>query len=249
MRVLIADDLPLARAQIRRQLEADPEIEIVAECGDGRSAVQAVRTHNPDLLLLDVELREGGGFEVLEEIGAGAVPAVVFVTAHETFAARAFDVEAVDYLVKPFSDERLRAAVSRVKRRMATVPRALRESGRALVRSYPRRLVLRVDDRAVVLSIADVDYVEAAGNYLYVHAGREAHLTRERLASIEDRLPPQLFARIHRSTIVNVTRITEIHPLFNGDQSITLKTGQRLTVSRTYRERFLRTVEGGTGSE
>ena len=245
IRTLIVDDMLLARTRLRRHLGDDPDIEVVGECSGGQEAIDAITTLAPDLLLLDVQMPEVDGFEVLAAVGAGTVPAVIFVTAYDQFALRAFEVHALDYVLKPFDAERLRKTVNRAKQQLkgrtavtGDKVQALLEEIRAQA-TYPRRLAVKSDGRTVFLSVADIDYVEAAGNYLRIQAGSESHMIRERLSELETRLNPELFARIHRSTIVNVDRIKEMTPLFNGDQVVVLRNGKKLTLSRTFRDRLL----------
>jgi two-component system, LytTR family, response regulator len=242
IRTLIVEDMPLARKRIRRYLGADPEVEVIGECPDGLSAVAAIRELAPDLLFLDVQLPEMDGFQVLGEVGAEQVPAVIFVTAYDQFALPAFDVHAVDYLLKPFGRERFRRAVERAKsqirqRRTGDVDGRLR----ALLDDvgaprYPKRLAVKSSGATVILSADEIDFVEGAGNYLRLRAAGETHLIRDRLSQLETKLDPAKFARIHRSTIVNVERIKKMSPLFNGDQLVILRDGTRLTMSRRYRE-------------
>jgi two-component system LytT family response regulator len=246
MRTLIVDDMELARKRARRFLTDMPDVEIVGECADGASAIDAVRALAPDLLVLDVQMPEVDGFDVLAAIGADAVPAVVFLTAFDHFAVRAFEAHALDYLLKPFSAERLREAVERARARVESRRAGdLGESLRALLADrdpapkYLKRVGVKTGGKTVFLAIDDVDYVEAAGNYLSLHAGADSHLIREKIGVFEKRLDPERFVRIHRSTIVNVDRVKEMQPLFNGDQTLVLRSGAHLTVSRTYRERLV----------
>lgn len=246
IRTLIVDDMLPARKRIRRFLGAHAEFEIVGECADGRAAVSAVRELAPDLLFLDVQMPEMDGFQVLEEIGAQLPPAVVFVTAYDQFALRAFDVHALDYLLKPFDEERFRRALERAETQLEqSRAGATNERLRALlneVSARPKRaarIAIKSSGRTVLLATDEIDYVEGAGNYLRLKAGKKMHLIRDRLSRVEERLDPEKFVRIHRSTIVNVERIKELRPLFNGDQALTLHDGTRLTMSRSYREKLL----------
>jgi len=250
IRAVIADDMMLARKRLRRHLAAHPEVEIVAEAPGGREAIDAVRAHKPDLLFLDVQMPEVGGFDVLEQLGPDAVPAVIFVTAYDQFALKAFEVHALDYLLKPFDAERLAEALARAARliqRQATGQAAgelrslLSELGTS--EKYPRRLVIRADGRMVFLPVEDIEYVEAAGNYLRIITGSGAHMIRDKISDMEQRLDPSSFARIHRSTIVNLDRIKEMQPLFNGDQTVILRGGRKLTMSRTYREAVMKVLD------
>ena len=244
IRTLIVDDMLLARNRLRRHLEVDSDLEIVAEASGGQEAIDTIRALKPQLLFLDVQMPEIGGFDVLEEVGADAVPAVVFVTAYDQFALKAFEVHALDYLLKPFDAERLATAVSRAKRLIA---RSSAEGTAGRLRAllseigtgakHPRRIVIKADGRTVFLPVEDIDYIEAAGNYLrIVTTTGESHMIREKIGEMELRLDPVNFARIHRSTIVNIDRIKEMQPLFNGDQTVFLRGGKKLTLSRTYRE-------------
>jgi two-component system LytT family response regulator len=246
IRTLLVDDMQLARDRLARHLEEYEDVEIIGECASGEEAIEAIRTRRPDLVFLDVHMPQINGFDVLERVGSDAVPAVVFVTAYDQFALKAFEVNAIDYLLKPFDADRLRSTVERVRRQLElrggrTADRRLEGLLRSLSRRPQRasRLALKVDGRTVFVNAQDVDYVEAAGNYVSIQAGSEAYLVRERLSQMEATLDPEMFVRIHRSTIVNVTRVKEMAPLFNGDQAVTLRTGKKLTVSRSFRDRFM----------
>lgn len=251
IRTLIVDDMLLARKRVRRHLDQDPEVEVVGECADGREAIAAIRDLAPDLLFLDVQMPETDGFEVLTTVGADAVPAVIFVTAYDQFALRAFEVHALDYLLKPFDAERMRAAVERAKKQIrdSRLPeaddrlRALLEEVRTGSR-FVKRLAVKSSGRTTFLNVTDIDFVEAAGNYLRLQVGGESHLIRERMNALEAKLDPEKFVRIHRSTIINVDRVKEMHPLFNGDQTVIMKNGKQLTMTRNYRERLVALIEG-----
>lgn len=252
IRTLIVDDMLLARKRVRRYLGADAEVEIVGECADGHAAVAAIESLSPDLLFLDVQMPELDGFGVLETIGAEQMPAVIFVTAYDQFALRAFEVHALDYLLKPFDRERVRKALERAKAQLRQRDsNDLDERLQALLKDlktesrYLKRLAVKTAGRTVFLLTKEIDWIESAGNYLKLHAGRESHLLRERMGQLETRLDPSKFVRIHRSTLVNIDRIREMQPLFNGDQLVTLRDGQQLTMSRTYRDRLLSLLEQG----
>ena len=247
IRTLIVDDMLLARTRLRRHLSADPAVEIVGECSGGREAIAAITALRPDLVFLDVQMPEIGGFDVLEAVGADAVPAVIFVTAHDEFALRAFEVHAIDYVLKPFDAERLAKTMDRVKRLLGA-PAAAHDELRALLAEWGgtkhhHRIAIRADGKTVFVPVDDIDYVEAAGNYVRIQAGGESHLVRDRLSRMSQALPPARFARIHKSTVVNVLRVKEMHPLFNGDQTLVLRSGKELTLSRTYRANFLALME------
>lgn len=245
MRALVVDDMQLARDRLLRHLRAEEDIEVIGECAGGREAIAAIRDLRPDLLFLDVQMPEVDGFQVLEAVGTAAVPVVIFVTAYDQFALRAFEVSAVDYLLKPYTAERLAAALARARQQLAS--RGVKEVDARLVTLLetiasrpvpPRRMALKLEGKTVIVATDDIDYVEAAGNYVRIVVGREAHIVRDRLSQMEATLDPATFVRIHRSTIVNVNRIKEMQPLFNGDQSIVLRSGAKLTMSRTYRDRL-----------
>jgi two-component system, LytTR family, response regulator len=246
IRTIVVDDMELARNRLVRYLARHPDVEVIAECGDGTTAIETVRSLAPDLVFLDVQMPECDGFEVARSLGEERVPEIVFVTAFDEFAIKAFEVHAVDYLLKPFSDERLEKTLDTVRRRLQQ-PRApqgaphLSDFLRALhpLAKRQRSIIVKANGRSVVLHQNEIDWVEASGNYLKIHAGKESHLIRETMAQFEDRLAPEIFVRIHRSTIVNVSRVRELHPLFNGDQELVLRDGQRLTMSRTFRQRLM----------
>jgi two-component system, LytTR family, response regulator len=243
MRVLIVDDEPLACERLRTLLAAEPGIEIAGECHDGRSALQAIRDLAPDLVFLDVQMPELDGFAVIEALPSP--PAVIFVTAFDQFAIRAFEVCALDYLLKPFDRERFAKALARgraeCERRSASDLGARMQSLLAELRGrkkYLDRIVIRAGGRVIFLRAEELDWIEAAGNYVRLHSGAEEYLYRETLSRMEAALDPACFARIHRSTIVNTERIKELHPLFRGDYTVVLRDGRRLTLSKPYRPRL-----------
>lgn len=246
-RVLVVDDEPLARERLRKLLEKEPEIELVGECSDGASAVQAIQTQSPDMVFLDVQMPELDGFGVVAQVGRDKMPAVVFTTAHDQFALKAFEVHAVDYLLKPFDKERfqtaLRRAIEQVQRRQSGDLSQRLSSLLADVQSGPRskyasRIAVKSSGRVVFVKVDDIDWVEAADNYVSLHVGNEEHLHRETMAALEAQLPPANFMRISRSTIVNVDRIKELQPLFHGEYSVILRSGAKLTLSRSYRDKL-----------
>lgn len=247
MRALIVDDEPLSRDLLRTLLEDEPSVTVVGEAGNGQEAVEIARRTSPDLLFLDVQMPELDGFEVVRALEADPAPAVIFVTAHDQYALRAFEVHAFDYLLKPFDRERLRAAVLRagaligeggggnVGGRMLAVLEQLAARDRGL-----DRIVIRTPERAYFLKPETVDWVEAAGKFVHLHAGKTTHALRESMAALEHQLDPHRFLRISRSVIVNVDRIQEIQPWFQGDHVIILADGTRLTSTRGYRENLQR---------
>jgi len=245
LRVLIVDDEPLARERIRALLRDAPETEVVGECGDGRRAVAAIRRRKPDLVFLDVQMPELDGFEVLRALGPAEMPAVIFVTAYDRYALRAFEVHALDYLLKPFDRERFQRALARarsqlerdrhgaVEKRLLALLEDLQPGRKRL-----ERLVVKEGGRIFFLRADEIDWVEAQGNYARLHVGRETHLVRETMARLEAGLDPKHFARIHRSAIVNLERVREMRPDFHGDYAVVLRDGTRLTLSRNFREKF-----------
>jgi two-component system LytT family response regulator len=246
VRVLIADDEPPARAKVRRFLAADPEVDMVGEAESGPEAVDAIQRLRPDLVFLDIQMPGADGFGVLGALDAGTLPHVVFVTAYDAYALRAFEVHAVDYLLKPWDADRFRTALARAKERVRARTPADELEGRirralADVRApaaYLDRVLVRTGDRAVFLRTDEIDWVEAEENYVRVHAGRESHLVRGTLAGLEERLDPAKFVRVHRSRIVNLGSIRELHPWSHGDWKIVLRDGRELMLSRRYRDRL-----------
>ena len=242
VRVMIVDDEPLARQAIRLMLEPDPGVEIVGESSgtDGAATLERVR---PDLLFLDVQMPEVDGFDLLEQVGIERAPVVIFVTAYSEHALRAFEVHALDYLLKPVSDERFARALARGKE----LVRLRREGGAtagglaALLRDRSRqsgRILVRERDRVRVVDVDTIDWIEAADYYALIHAGGEAHLLRETMHELEQRLDPARFFRVHRSAILNLDRVCEIHPLFRGDRELVLMDGTRVRLSRARRAEF-----------
>jgi two-component system LytT family response regulator len=245
MRILIVDDEPLACERIRTLLAAESDVEIVGECHDGRSALSAIAALSPDLVFLDVQMPEMDGFAVLQSIEPGRMPAVIFVTAFDQYAIRAFEVCALDYLLKPFDRERFARALARGRAEYRSrgagdldtrLKNALEEWNNR--RKYLDRLVIRSGGRVFFLRVEELDWIEAAGNYVRLHAGTEEHLYRETMARLESSLDPEKFVRIHRSAIVNVDRVKELHPLFRGDYTVILRDGRELTLSKAYRDRL-----------
>jgi two-component system LytT family response regulator len=244
IRVLIVDDEPIARRGVRYHLRGEADVEVVGECGDGAAAIAAIAELAPDLVFLDVQMPEVSGLDVVEAVGAERMPAVVFVTAFDAYAVQAFDVHAIDYVLKPIDRERFRLAVARARERLARprddvrarIVAALDELGRAAPRRYSKRLAIKSDGRVRLVEVGDVDRIEAAGNYVEVHSGPRTHLMRETLTSIETRLDPERFVRVSRSAIVNVDRVCELRPMFNGDFVVVLRDGAEIPGSRRYRQ-------------
>ncbi len=243
IRALIVDDEALARRRLRQFLSEVPDVEVIGECEDGRRAVALIESAAPDLVFLDVQMPRLDGFGVIREVGAGSVPAVVFVTAFDQFALQAFEAHALDYLLKPFGRERFMQAVGRARRqigdgnvraRLDALIGELSERPR-----YATRLAVKSRGRTVFLPADEIDWVGAADNYLELHAGPNSYVVRETMSQLQSKLDPQKFVRIHRSTLVNVARVKEMHPMFAGDQVLVLHDGTKLQVSRTHRNRLM----------
>ncbi len=241
IRTVLVEDEPLARERLRSLLESEPDIEVIAEAGDGTTAVEMIGTHRPDLLFLDVNIPELDGFGVLASLGSDTPPAVIFVTAYDQFAVQAFEAHALDYILKPFDEDRFAAALRRARdavrqQQGGDLDRRLH----ALLETVggPRRadrIAVKEGGRIVFLRTAEIDWIGAEGNYARLHIGKRSHLMRETMTSLESRLDAARFLRIHRSTIVNVDAIAELEPLFQGDYVVILRDGTRLTSSRGYR--------------
>lgn len=245
IRALIADDEPLARERMRSLIATEPDLELVGEAKDGIEAVELILSNTPDLVFLDVHMPKLDGFEVIQSVGADRMPAVVFVTAYDQHALRAFEVQALDYLLKPFDGDRFQSALKRVRKQIdSREPGDIGQRLLALVRDLKPagtrtdRLVVKSGGRLYFLRADEIDWIEAAGNYVRLHVGAEGHLLRETMNSIESRLNPEMFFRIHRSHIVNIERIKELQPWFNGEYVVVLHNGTRLTLSRGYREKL-----------
>lgn len=244
LRVLIVDDEPLARGKLRSLLSKEAGVEIVGEAGDGLSAIAEIKRLKPGLVFLDVQMPELDGFGVLEELPPAGRPAVIFVTAHDRFALQAFEVHALDYLLKPFDRERLQKALARARQLLAA-PAGEKElqnqlsallAGMKPAGSGPDRIAVKTGGRILFVNTGDIDWVEAADNYVKLHVGPKELLMRETMASIEERLAAAGFVRISRSAIVHPRSVRELQPLFHGDQVVLLKDGTRLTLSRTHRD-------------
>jgi two-component system LytT family response regulator len=243
--ILIVDDEPLAREGLRMLLAEDPEIAAIHEARDGREAIAALRRERPDLVFLDVQMPEVDGFAVVQEIGAENMPAVVFVTAHDQYALRAFEIHAIDYLLKPVTRERFTQALTRAKSRLQAQPAG--ESSRQILSLLEtlaaphralKRLAVRSASKTVFVDVGDVEWIEAAENYAKLHIGRSSHLVHVAMSALEKALDPATFLRIHRSVIVNVGHIQELEPAAHGEYVVTLRSGVRLRSGRTYNEKL-----------
>ncbi len=249
MRVLIVDDEPLVREGIPDLLCREPDIEVVGECGDGVWAVAAIKSKSPDLVFLDVQMPEMNGFGVLEALPPEHMPNIIFVTAYDQYAVRAFDFFALDYLLKPFDEDRLYTALRRAKEQFQLQRSSERHQQLlALLReirdehSQVDRLIVRSVGRTSFVETDSVDWIEGAGNYLRLHAGKDSHLLRGTMSGIEARLDSKKFIRIHRSAIVNIASIKELRPSCHGEHTLVLKDGTLLTLSRGYHDKLKQLV-------
>jgi len=276
VRVLIVDDESLSRQRIRRLVLSEPDAEVIGECSNGREAVEAIRAHAPDVVCLDVQMPELDGFEVLQQLGPDVRPKVLFVTAYDEHALRAFEVHAVDYVLKPVDADRFRTAFDRARRALqqssaadrlgqlldtvrrvshgeqpaargapslvGAPPASGNEGPGALPSHYASRVLVKHDGRMFFVKVGDIDWVEADRNYVKLHVGNSAHTIRERISRIEETLDPRMFARIHRSTIVNLNRVREMQQWFSGDYVVILDNGAKLRLSRHYRDRVERQI-------
>ena len=245
IRTLIVDDQLMARELLRRMLKAEGDIEIVGMPASGPEAVKAINSLAPDLVFLDVRMPELDGFGVLAQIDAARMPIIIFVTANDDFALRAFDVHALDYLVKPCTMDRFQTALRRarnqihrkqageIQRRLTALLEDLKEQPK-----LAERLPVKSEGRIIFVRLTDVDWVEAADNYVKLHVGNESHMLRDTMTSLETKLPSNRFLRISRSTMVNVEQIKELHPMFHGEYSVILRNGARLTLTRGYRDKL-----------
>ena len=243
IRTLVVDDEPVARARLLSLLGDEPDIEVVGACTSGLQAVSAIAETSPDLMFLDVQMPEMDGFELARTLGPERMPPVVFVTAYSQYAPRAFEIHALDYLLKPFSAQRFKSALTHARDQLSQ--RQATSLGRQLLALIPEirrrepsvdRLVVKSSGRVYFVRTADIDWCEAAGNYVCLHVGEQSHLVRDTMAHLEAQLDSQQFVRIHRCTIVNVDRIQELRSSFNGEHVVLLRSGARLTLSRGYRD-------------
>jgi len=249
IRVLVVDDEPLARAMVREMLAGDPETEIVGECGNGRAAITAIQSLTPDVVFLDVQMPDLGGFEVLESLPNETPPCVIFITAYDQYAVRAFEVHALDYLLKPFDHERFDLAWQRAKafvggdrghRREQDILALLQELKTGP--QYLKRLLVKTEGRVCFLDVDNIHFIEAQGNYVRVHNGAKSYMIRETISGLESQLDPKAFLRIHRSAIVKIDKIKELQPWFHGEYHVVLENGKQLTLSRNYRANLQQAV-------
>jgi two-component system LytT family response regulator len=264
IRAIIVDDEPLARRGLELRLRAYRDIEVVAQCGNGREAVEAVAAHSPDLMFLDIEMPGVDGFEVLRRIPQTSMPMVVFVTAFDRYAVEAFEAHALDYLLKPLVDERFERTLAHVREQFAQrrsvrhreqlvsllasvtgtgqldAEELLARGADGLPRRFPEVLPIRLGRETVRLPVSAIEWVDAAGDYMCVHAEGRTHVVRATMKQFEERLDPTQFQRVHRSTIVNIRRIRKLKPHTNGEYFLTLDGGHELKLSRSYRDRLER---------
>ena len=251
IRTLIVDDEPLARRGIRAQLDEEADIEIISECRNGLEAVAAIEEQSPDLVFLDVQMPELDGFGVLEAVGVDRMPVVIFVTAYDQYALRAFEVHALDYLLKPVDAERFASALQRARKQIEHHNvQDLNQRLQSFLddvqakQKFTERLVIKSGGRIFFLNVQEIDWIEAADNYVRLHVGRDSHLLRETMNHLEKRLDPDRFLRVHRSRIINLRQIKELQPLFRGEYDIMLQDGTRLESGRGYREKLHRLFSG-----
>jgi two-component system, LytTR family, response regulator len=249
IRAIIVDDEPLAREGISMRLKQEPDIELIHECKNGREAVNVIMRNSPDLVFLDIQMPTLGGFGVIEAVGIKRMPDIIFVTAYDEHALQAFEVHALDYLLKPIDGDRFTRALERARNRikgknLEAITKQLQNMMAALKneRKYIERLSIKSADRIMFVSVNDIDWIEAAGNYVKIHVGRESHILHLTMNNIENRLDTSKFLRIHRSTIVNAERIKELHIMFHGEYQVVLKDGTKVTSSRSYKETLQKLV-------
>lgn len=237
IRTIVVDDEPLARSNVAILLRSDPEVEIVAECGSGAEAVAEIRRTNPDLLFLDVQMPECDGFDVLELVGGSVPLAVIFVTAYDQYALRAFETGALDYLLKPFDNARFALALARAKKKIASGKGSPRKADRIAIKGAGQIAFVR---------IAEIDWIEAADYYSRLHVGVKTHMLRRSMTELEEELDPALFCRVHRSSIVNLERVRGLKLTEDGEHDVVLENGERVRLSRRYRKQFDARMAAGT---
>lgn len=245
LRVLIADDEDPSRQRLRQLLAKEPRVEIVGECATGNEAIHAIQEKSPDIVFLDISIPGVDGFGVAEQISSEKIPAIIFVTASDGFASRAFDLNAVDYLLKPFDQDRLRRAVHRARDRLAH--ETLKQNSLKLAELLSlaqqqqkpmQRVTIKVGDRRLLVNVSEIDWISCADNYSELHIGKSSHMLRSSITALMDQLSSQQFVRINRSILANVDRITQIQPKTHGDALITLNSGVTLVATRTYRREW-----------
>lgn len=241
LRLLIVDDEPLIRAGIRKGLSSVDGVEIIAECSSGAEAIATIRSERPDLVLLDIKLQDGTGLDVVEEIGAENMPPVIFATAYDDYAVKAFELSAIDYLLKPFDDARLRYSVERARTRISEQNQSqLSEQLQTLLetraRRWPERLAIKSGEGFDLVPMTSIDWIESANNYVQIHCGTKQYLLAESLTHLEARLDPSKFLRVHRCRIVNLSRVVVVHPMLGGTYEMELRGGVRLGTGKQYKD-------------
>ena len=240
LRLLIVDDEPLIRLGIRNGLRALDDIEVIGECDTGAQAIEAIRSLKPQLVLLDVQMPDGTGLDVVRQIGAEKMAMVIFVTAYDEYAVKAFELNAVDYLLKPFDEERLHQSISRARERLSAqnqslLSQRLQNLLEARTPAWPERLVVKEGERYDFVPTDAIDWIESANNYVQLHCGPKSHLMGETMTGLERKLDPRKFLRVHRGRIVNVSRITAVHPMMHGSYTLEMRNGVRLTTGKQYK--------------
>ena len=242
IRAMIVEDEPLARERIRLLLREEQDVEIVSECADGADGVAQIEKQNPDLLFLDVQMPEMDGFEVLQNIPAEKLPVVIFTTAFNQHAVRAFDAHALDYLLKPFKPARFKEAVQRARDHIANKQAGTATRGLLAMlaerstATQLTRIAVKTDEKILFVAVSDIDSIESAGNYVVAHVGKEEHVLRDTLTNLETKLPPAKFLRVSRSVIVNLERVKELQPMFRGESVVVLKNGRAIPTTHSLRE-------------
>ncbi|TAK67572.1 MAG: response regulator transcription factor [Bacteroidetes bacterium] len=259
IRTLIVDDEPLAREGVRLLLEKDPEFSIVRECGSGSQALESLKQHTVDLLFLDIQMPEMNGFEVLSHIPGAKMPVVIFVTAYDQFAVQAFKVHALDYLLKPFSDKEFYDVLNHTKeflklKSLEPLTERLsdllfdmngkRGDTKAKYEQYVSRIAVSSKGNIILVPVEEIDWVEAADYYVYLHTKGKSHILRETLSTLEEKLNPDQFIRIHRSSIVRIDMIQEIRPFFEGESVVMMKDGTKLKLGKTYKQKLKKFLHG-----
>ncbi|HEX2217651.1 MAG TPA: LytTR family DNA-binding domain-containing protein [Gemmatimonadales bacterium] len=263
IRTLVVDDEPLAQRRITRLLKHEPDVTVVGVANNGREAVEAIRAHTPDLVMLDVQMPGMGGFDVVRALDPERMPVIIFITAYDSYALQAFDVHALDYLLKPFKAIRFREAIERARAQIAQRQPLARAQLRAVAEEMSRkvestepplpldeepgaspltRILVRDQGKMFFVRTADVDWFESDGNYIRIHIGERQHMIRGRINNLERRLDSDQFVRIHRSTVVNLDRIKEVYAWFGGDYMVVLADGTQLKLTRKHRDRLSRHI-------
>lgn len=240
---IIVDDEPLARKRIQSLLEQDAEIKILKVCANGKEAIEAVNEQLPDMLFIDIQMPELNGFEVVQALESKSIPAIIFVTAYDEFALKAFEVHAIDYLLKPFENERFFATVNRAKSLIkSNEPLDINEKVAQLVeeltakKQFIKRIMVKNSDKVFFIEVDEIDYLESSGNYVKIHSGGKHQLVRDTLTNMMNNLDPEIFFRVHRTTVVNIQKVKELQPWFHGDYLVVMKDGTKLNMSRNYKE-------------